>query len=385
MPWKRESVMDHKVRMVGDWLSGFYGKSDLSRRYGVSRPTVDKWLTRYDAAAVAGLEERSRAPHSVANQTPEVVREGLIASKLAHPSWGPKKLVHFLSVSHPDMTWPAPSTAGEILKRAGLVRPRKTVRRTPPGRTPLTHCQAPNQVWSVDYKGDFRTGDGRRCYPLTISDNDSRYLLLCQGLRHPRFAETRGFLEWTFREYGLPDAIRSDNGAPFASRALGGLSALSVWWIRLGIEPERIEPGRPDQNGRHERMHRTLKAAVCTPPAATLQTQQDAFNSFCREYNDQRPHEALAMATPASCYRTSSRPWPHRLPEIDYANQCHVRRVRSSGEIKWKGKRIYVSEALIGEPVALTQDEDEVWQLWYSSYHIGTLNPGAGKFSDPKV
>jgi transposase InsO family protein len=259
------------------------------------------------------------------------------------------------------------------------------VRRTPPGSSPLRHCQAPNQVWSIDYKGDFRTGDGRRCYPLTVSDNDSRYLLLCQGLRHPRFAETRGFMEWTFREYGLPDAIRSDNGTPFASRALGGLSALSVWWIRLGIEPERIAPGRPDQNGRHERMHRTLKAAVCTPPATTLQTQQDAFNAFCQEYNDQRPHEALAMATPASQYRASSRVMPERIPEIVYTGECQVRRVRSSGEIKWQGERIYVSEALIGEPVALKEDEDETWQLWYSSHHIGTLNTRTGKFNDPKV
>lgn len=385
MPWKRERPMDQKVQMVGDWLSGLYGKSELSRRYGVSRPTIDKWLSRYLSDEFKGLEERSRAPRSAANRTPADISDAVIAAKLAHPSWGPRKLVYFLRRSDPEVCWPAPSTAGELLKRAGLVRPRRKVRRTPPGGSPLQHCRSPNQVWSIDYKGDFRTGDGRRCYPLTMSDNDSRYLLLCQGLRRPRFDETRGFIEWIFREYGLPDAIRSDNGTPFASRALGGLSALSVWWIRLGIVPERIEPGRPDQNGRHERMHRTLKAAVCSPPAADLQSQQRAFNGFCREYNDERPHEALHMATPASCYQSSQRSWPERIPEIEYGTDCQVRRVRSNGEIKWQGKSIYVSETLIGEPVALKENEDETWELWYSSYLIATLNPKTGRFDDPKV
>lgn len=385
MPWKRESLMDQKVQMVGEWLSGDYTKSDLSRRYCVSRPTIDKWLSRFEASSVEGLEERSRAPHTSPNRTSDDVRDALIAAKLVHPSWGPKKLVAFLSASQPCIAWPAPSTAGDILKRAGLVKPRRKVRRTPPGFGPLRHCQAPNQVWSIDYKGDFRTGDGRRCYPLTLSDNDSRYLLLCQGLRHPRRQETQGFVEWAFREYGLPEAIRSDNGVPFASRGLGGLTPMSVWWIRLGITPERIKPGRPDQNGRHERMHRTLKAEVCTPPRATLGQQQEAFNAFCREYNETRPHEALRMTPPAAHYRPSLRPYPERIPDIEYAGDCQVRKVRSNGEIKWQGKKIFTSTALVGQPVALKEDEQGIWQLWYSSHHIGTLNPKAGKFIDPKV
>jgi hypothetical protein len=240
-------------------------------------------------------------------------------------------------------------------------------------------------VWSIDYKGHFSTGDRRRCHPLTLSDNDSRYLLLCQALKQPRFEETRGWLEWAFREYGLPDAMRSDNGPPFASTALGGLSVLSVWWIRLGIEPERIEPGRPDQNGRHERMHRSLKVAVCNPPRATLLKQQEAFNHFRKEYNEERPHEALDMDTPCSRYQGSEREYPAKLPEVEYDDDYEVRRVRSNGEIKWQGHLIFISGALIGEWVGLKENEQQEWGLYFSFLHIGTLNHKTNRFESPKV
>jgi transposase InsO family protein len=385
MPWKRETPMDQRVKLIGDWLSGAYSKTALSKRYGVSRPTVDKWLNRYEREGAQGLCERSRAPINCPHRTSEEVTAKLIEAKHQHMDWGPKKLVHMLATKWPDMPWPAPSTAGEILRQQGLVSQRRRRNQTPPYSQPFRDCEAPNQVWSVDYKGQFKTGDGKWCYPLTITDNDSRYLLACQGLLHPRLKETRPWFEWAFREYGLPDAIRSDNGSPFASVGLGGLSALSVWWIKLGIIPERIKPGRPDQNGRHERMHRTLKTATLRPPAQNLYQQQAAFTAFQQEFNVERPHEALGMETPASRYRPSERPYPDRLDLVDYADEFEVRTVRSNGEIKWQGQMLYVSEALVGEPVGLKEIASDHWALYFSTLHIGTLDTRCNRFETPKV
>lgn len=385
MPWKRETPMDQRIQLVGDWLSGHYSKTTLSRRYAVSRPTVDKWITRYEEEGADGLKERSRAPIHSPRRTDEEIVEKLVEAKLQHKDWGPKKLVRYLASQWPETSWPAPSTAGEILRRQGLVSQRRRRHKTPSYNQPLGHCEAPNQIWSVDYKGQFKTGDGHWCYPLTVTDNHSRYLLVCQGLRRPRLQETRPWLEWAFREYGLPSAIRSDNGVPFASVGLGGLSALSVWWIKLGITPERIKPGRPDQNGRHERMHRSLKAATLKPPAQSLQRQQEVFTAFRQEFNEDRPHEALDMETPASRYQISVRSYPERLPEIEYGDDYLVRKVRSNGEIKWQGRLLYVSEALIGEPVGLKEAEGGQWQLYFSSHQIATLNPENWRFEAPEV
>lgn len=385
MPWRRESPMDQKIKLLGDWLSGDYNKSALSRIYGVTRPTVDKWIARYAEQGLQGLEERSRAALSHPNETPTWIAQTLIDAKLKHQDWGPRKLVRVLQQAKPDVAWPAPSTAGELLKREGLVKPRKRRRTVPPYTEPFRHCSYPNRVWSIDYKGQFRTGDGRYCYPLTVTDNMSRYLLTCRGLRHPTLAATKPWLEVAFREYGLPEAIRSDNGTPFASTGLGGLSSLSVWWIRLGIVPERIEPGRPDQNGRHERMHKTLKGSVITPPAATLRQQQQAFERFRREFNELRPHEALDMDTPASRYRPSARSYPEKLPEVEYSGDCPVRRVRSNGEIKWRGELVYTSQALIGEPIELKESLKGGWDVYFHTYRLGHLHREGGPIRPPKV
>lgn len=385
MPWKRETPMDQRIKLIGDWLSGDYGKSELSRRYGVSRPIVDKWIGRYAANGVEGLKERSRTPHRRPNQTSEAVAARLIEAKLQHMDWGPKKLVRYLSIKSPETRWPAPSTAGELLRRQGLVSKRVRRTKTPAYSHPFHGCDAPNQIWSVDYKGQFKTADGRWCYPLTVTDNDSRYLLACQALARPRLVETRPWFEWVFREYGLPDAIRSDNGSPFASVGLGGLSTLSVWWIKLGIIPERIKPGRPDQNGRHERMHRSLKAATLKPPAQDLHRQQEAFTVFREVFNAERPHEALDMETPASRYCRSERRYPDKLSEIEYGDEFEVRKVRSNGEIKWMGHLLYVSEALRGEPVGLKEAGDGLWELYFSTRHIGDLNTKRDRFETPKV
>jgi putative transposase len=379
MPWKETCAMDQKMQMMGDWLRGEFSITDLSEVYEVSRNTIYRWIERYEREGPEGLQELSRAPQTHANATPAEIAEAIVAAKMAHPNWGPKKVMDWMRNRHPMDQWPANSTAGEILKRAGLVKPRKVRRRTPPYGEPFTSCDEPNQVWSADYKGQFRMGDGRFCYPLTISDNCSRYLLACRGLSRPTFDQTRPWFEKVFREKGLPDAIRTDNGAPFASVGLGGLSKLSVWFIKLGIRPERIATGHPEQNGRHERMHRTLKQETTNPPKGNLRQQQKAFEAFKYEYNFERPHEALGQKPPASLYKGSRRPYPVRVPKVEYDHGDTTRQVRSNGEIKWKGDFIYVSEALAREPIALHQRDDHLWEVWFSSHLLGTLNELTGK------
>jgi transposase InsO family protein len=373
MPWIETNAMDQRLQFIGDWLSGQYTKTELCEFYTISRPTGDKWIERYQRFGIDGLKTGSRAAKSHPNAVPPDLCERIVAYKLRHPTWGPKKVMDGLRREAPDVAWPVDSTAGEILKRAGLVSARRR-RRVPPQAAPLAHCDGVDTVWSADFKGDFELGDGQRCYPLTITDNHSRYLLHCRGLARPPHEATRPWFEWVFREYGLPEAIRTDNGVPFASRAAGGLSRLSAWWVRLGIRPERTAPGRPDQNGRHERMHRTLKEAVAAPPAATLGDQQRRFNAFVAEYNAERGHEALARRTPAECYAPSCRPYPAKPAPVEYDATVTVRRVRRNGEIKWKGRLVYLSEVLAGEPVGLFPLDDETWEVRYSFHPLGILH-----------
>ena len=382
MPWKQTSAMDQRVQFIADWLSGDYFKIELCTVYGISRPTADKWIRRYQEGGVKALEELSRAPYSHPNATPEEIREQIIKGKLERQNWGTKKVMDYLRENYPLLQWPADSTAGEILKRAGLVKLRCYRSRVAPYSEPFGNCQGPNQIWSTDFKGDFLLGNGRRCYPLTLSDNFSRYLLLCRALEHPSYEAVRPWFEWVFREYGLPEAIRSHNGGPFASLALGGISQLSKWWIQLGIRPERIEPGKPSQNGRHERMHRTLKHDA--PAQKNHQRQQRRFDSFLEEYNWQRSHEALGRKTPSSVYRRSPRPYPIKLPPIEYDSGFVVRQVRHNGEIKWRGDFIYISQVLAQEPLGLKQIDDELWELRYSFHLLGVLNQRTKTIIPPK-
>lgn len=269
---------------------------------------------------------------------------------------------------------PAASTIGELFARHGLVRARdKRRRRSAPSTEPLRHATAPNVVWSADFKGHFRVGNGQWCYPLTLSDNASRYLLVCRALAHPSEAAVWPYFRRAFQEHGLPCALRSDNGMPFASTALGGLTRLTVWLLKLGIRLERITPGRPDQNGRHERMHRTLKAYI-QPARCTLNAQQRALERFRTHYNHERPHEALGGVSPVRRYQSSARRYPDRLREPEYASDVAVRRVRSNGQIKWHGKLVFVSEALIGEPIGLRQIDAARWQLLFCSMPLGVIN-----------
>jgi putative transposase len=379
MPWKETGVMDQKVQLIGDWLKDEYSVRELGVYYNVSCKTIYKWINRYQAGGIDALSETSRAPFFHPNATPPEIVSRLIEAKLKHRYWGPKKLVVWLKRHHPDVAWPVASTAQSILRKEGLVKPKRLKRHVPPYAEPFRECERSNDSWSMDYKGQFKTGDGNLCYPLTISDNYSRYLLACRGLFHPDYESTRPWLEQAFREYGLPMAIRSDNGPPFASVGLGGLSRLSAWLIRLRVKPERIQPGHPEQNGRHERMHRTLKEAVCKPPGSSLADQQQAFDRFRPDYNEERPSEAVGMKTPASLYQPSRRIFPNKLPPVEYDSWFTVRQVRSSGCIKWKGGFIYVSQALAGEPIGLRQVAERIWETKYSFCTLGFLDEEVGK------
>jgi putative transposase len=337
MPWSQTSPMDQRTQFIADHLRQRYSMAELCEQYGISRKTGYKWIERYVERGPEGLQERSRRPGSSPNETPTEVVQALLEQRRRHPSWGGKKLLTVLAQRHPNWSLPHRSTACDILNRHGMV-PKQRRRRAigHPGQ-PSSSILAPNDLWCADFKGQFKTGDGIYCYPLTVTDGYSRFLLQCQGLSSTRVAEAEPVFTRLFKQYGLPLRIRTDNGVPFATNTLARLSSLSAWWVRLGVMPELIEPGKPQQNGRHERMHRTLKAETTRPAAATLRAQQRKFNHFRHEFNTERPHEALEMRTPAACYQPSFRPMPDRLPPLVYPDRFEVRYVSYNGGIRWTG------------------------------------------------
>jgi len=339
--------------------------TELCARHGISRQAGYNTLARYQQSGWAGLEARSRAPQRHPNQTAAELEQRIVALRHEHMRWGPRKLKAVLERREPEVRWPAVSTMGALLRREGLVIARRKRHRVAPYTAPFASVREPNSVWCADFKGWGRTQDGERIDPLTLSDACSRYLLRCQAVEKTDTARVQAIFEAAFREYGLPEAIRTDNGAPFASRAIGGLSRLSVWLIKLGIVPERIQPAHPEQNGRHERMHLTLQQETMSPMAANRRAQQRRFDQFRNEYNQQRPHEALGMQTPASCYRTSPRCYPARVPGPEYPAHMQVRKVRDRGDIAWRGHRhVFLTETLIGEHVAL----EAIDERWYTIY-----------------
>jgi transposase InsO family protein len=366
--------MDERMRFVVEYDLDDLSMTGLCAKYSISRKTGYKWLARIQEAALEGFQDRSRAPHHHPNQLPLTIEQAIVAMRQSHPTWGPKKVLRRLQVEEPQKHWPARSTIAELLRRKGLIWPRKRRRRVPPQQQPFASCDGANAIWCVDFKGWFRTGDGQRCDPLTISDAFSRYLIRCQAVDDTSGPCVRPLFEAAFREYGLPRAIRSDNGSPFASRAVAGLSRLSVWWIKLGITPERIDPGKPQQNGRHERMHLTLKRETASPPGATVRSQQRHFDAFRKEYNEQRPHEALEMSTPASRYVPSMRPYPGREPEVMYPQEWPCRMVRVRGEVKFKGRPFFLSEALTGEPVGFEPIEGRYWRAHFGPVPLGIFD-----------
>lgn len=366
--------VEFRRKFVQGWASHNGTFEEYCLLFGISRETGYEWRARFDAHGTVGLETLSSAPHSCPQETPIGVQEFVIAARKLHPTWGPRTLRPWLEAAYPQVELPAPSTIGEILKRNGLVHPRKRRRYTEPFTKPFAKCAAPNDTWTVDFKGQFRTGDGQLCYPLTLMDAFSRYLLRCDGYLSPTEENARKSFVAAFREHGMPEVIRSDNGTPFASTAPGGLSRLSIWWIHLGIRPERITPGKPAENGRHERMHRTLKAEATKPPRANLDAQQRQFNRFQREFNDDRPHHALGFTPPATHYAPSPRPYPRRLPEIHYSDQHELRLVDNGGHFKWRNVRIFASQALSREVIGLLPISEEVTEVFFGPILLGTLS-----------
>lgn len=370
MPWRASGVLEERARFAVEWESGEWTMSELCRHYGVSRKTGYKILSRWQEQGAAGLSDHSHAPLHHPNQTTEGIQRRVLELRREHMSWGPRKLRSWLRSHHPGQKWPAASTIGELLKREGLAHPRKQRRRTPPHTQPFAHADGSNQVWCVDFKGWFRTQDGDRIDPFTMTDAYSRYLLRCQVVAKTNTPAVISICEAAFREYGLPCAIRSDNGAPFASCAIAGLSRLALYWMRLGITPERIEPGHPEQNGRHERMHRTLKAETASPAEANRRRQQQAFDRFRQIYNQQRPHEALGQRPPADFYTHSPRSYPERLPNPEYDSSLQVRSVYPHGQFFWKGQDIFLSKVLAGERIGLDQIDDRYWCVYYATFPI---------------
>jgi putative transposase len=371
--------MDQRVAFIADWLREEWSMTELAERYAISRKTAHKWVNRYQADPARGLADRSRAPQAHGRRIAEEVEQAIVALRRRHPRRGPKKLRAMLAARTPEGQWPAPSTIGELLRREGLSERRRRPRYRVPLTQPLAAALQPNDVWSADFKGWFRTADGTRCDPLTIIDNYSRWVFCCQ-ITAPTDAGVRPWCDRIFREYGLPRALRTDHGTPFASSGAAQLSRLSVWWLKLGIQLDRIAPGHPAQNGRHERFHRTLQEETVQPPATTAAQQQRRFERMRREFNEERPHEALGQQPPARHYVPSPRAYPRRLEDPHYDATHQVRRVKDKGQIKWGGDEVFVCEALRGELVGLAETVRGDWLVRFMHVELGRIERQTGRF-----
>ena len=375
MPWLKTEAVDERLKFVAAMLKGGCTVAELCAAFGISRKTGYKIMARYASEGPSGLRDRRRAPLTHPNQTSPEIEAAVLRVRKAHPRWGSKKILVVLEREAPTLRLPARSTVEAIMNRAGVVRPRRRRGRPKVAKpAPAVDANAPNDVWSADYKGWFRLGDKTRCDPLTINDVYSRYSLRCQALNSPKLEDVREVFKSAFLEYGLPLAMLTDNGPPFGSSGLGGLTRLSVWLLRLGVMPVFIQPGKPQQNGRHERFHGTLGKETATPPKSTRPAQQRAFTLFQAEYNHERPHEALEMRTPAEVYAPSPRQMPRKLPEHEYPEDFAVRHVRSNGLIKWRGSLLFVGEAMRGESIGLRAIDEGLWHVYLGKLRLGALH-----------
>lgn len=365
--------MDQRVAFIADWLRDEWTMTDLAERYGISRKTAYKWVERYEGDPAHGLADRSRAPKQHGRAMAADLRQAVIGLRRTHPRWGPKKLRAVLCEREPHRAWPAPSSMGDLLRREGLSQPRRRTRYVVPLTQPLAAATAPNDVWTADFKGWFRTADGTRCDPLTIADACSRFVFCCRIVA-PTAHGVRPWFERAFREYGLPCALRTDNGSPFATTGPAQLSQLAVWWLKLGIQLDRIAPGHPEQNGRHERFHLTLQEETTTPPAQTPRQQQARFDRMRHEFNTARPHEALGQQPPSRVHAASPRPYPTRVEDPSYDATHAVRRVRHNGEIKWRGDRVFISEAVRREVVGIAETERGDWLVRFMHVELGRID-----------
>lgn len=384
MPWKEKSVMDKKKAFIKDYQSGNYSVSLLAQMYQISRKTAHKYIKRYEAEGDKGLEERSRVPKNVPRTTSTAIINEIVDTKIKYMSWGPKKIIARLAKDNPGVQYPCPGTAQHWLNVYGFVQHRKRRQQVPPYTEPFVECNSCNVSWSVDFKGEFRMTNGKYCYPLTLEDNYSRYLLLCVALESPSFEGARKWLEWAFREYGLPKAIRSDNGTPFAAKGNTGLSRLAIWLMQLGIKQERIPKGRPDQNGRLERFHRTLKDVIVADPKQNIYDQQIFFNSFAYTYNHVRPHEALSMKTPSEVHVLSKLKYPNELRVPEYGHEYMIRKIGTEGELYLDWKKYFVSHLLAGQNVGLKILEDGRVEVYYFDRHIMDIDIKDGRLSKRK-
>jgi len=382
MSWKGFTVMDQRVRFISEYLNGYYPLSEICSQFEISRKTGYKWIRRYEKFGSSGLEDRSRKPYNSPHKTDGKIINAIKEVRQKHPYWGPKKLLAILKSRHRGWRLPAISTTADILKREGLIEPgRRRIRRKHPG-CPKTTASNPNDIWTADYKGHFKMRNGQYCYPLTVCDMHSRFLLGCEAHKAISVKESRRYFFKLFKKYGLPERIRTDNGVPFASSAIARLSSLSVWWIKLGIYPEQIEPGKPQQNGKHERMHRTLKKEATVPPERNLRFQQSRFNRFQREYNRLRPHEALDMKTPSKVYDNSKRNMPDKTKPYDYPPHFEVRLVSKNGGVRWNHIRVPVSQTLIKEYIGFEEIEDGIYNVYFRNLLIGRFFEEISRIKD---
>lgn len=383
MTWKITSKKNEKLLFISEYLTEEFNFTELCDRYGVSRTAGYKLVNRYEEEGAEAFKDKSHARHCHPNATCAEIKQLLIDIKYRYPTWGPKKIKDWLERNDAHQSYPSSSTIGDILKKQGLVKASRRRKKVPPHTQPFSECKAPNHVWSADFKGQFRLVNGKYCYPLTIFDNYSRYLLLCEGLYHPNHKSSLKCFEKVFKEYGLPDVIKTDNGQPFAGLGIGGITQLSIFWIKLGIMPERIEPGHPEQNGRHERMHRTLKDYLLIKKNRAQ--QQRVLDKFINEYNYERSHEALNKKTPGDIYIKSARQMPAVIPDVTYPNNFIIRQVKTNGSIKFCGKPFYISELLHGEPIGLELIDEQRAIIYFSNVKLGLIDARKNKIIRPNV
>jgi putative transposase len=373
MPWKESTAVDQRSRFARTYLTGAYEMCELCALYGISRPTGYKWIDRFEHGGRAAMGDRSRTPHSCPHKMSADLQTWFINARKRH-RWGARKLLKLFRDQHPTSASPSRTAISELLKRAGLTQARRRRSARPSAGGPRTQVRSPNELWTIDFKGQFRTLDHQWCYPLTLLDHPSRYLIACRGQLDCSAYPAQQRIDDAFREFGLPDRIHSDNGAPFSSNAIAGLSQMSVHWLKLGIHIERSRPGCPQDNGAHERMHRTLKDCTTRPAAKNLRAQQRRFDRFVREYNELRPHEALDDRTPASVYQASARRYPPHIPKPEYPEHFEIRRVSHNGYIGWRAQRIFVSLSLAHEHVALEEVDDGLWSLHFYHQQLGRFD-----------
>ena len=372
MPWKVSQAVEQRFEFVRAVEKGEQSMAAVCRQFGISRQTGYKWWRRYlEGPGTEMLVEHSRRPHSNPRQIDDSVGDLVAAARGRYPHWGARTLYHWLRAQFPKKPWPSPASIGRLLARRGLLRPARRRRKTPPYTQPFAEITAPNQLWCIDFKGHFCTADGTRIYPLTITDSYSRFVLRCDSVLDPRSAEVRLILEGCFREFGLPEAIRSDNGPPFASTGPGGVSFLSAWWISLGIRHERIEPGKPQQNARHERMHLTLKRDTASPPAATFRGQQGRFDRWRKMFNRERPHQGIGYATPASLYAPSAKLFPVKLDRDYYQFAFEHVVVDKRGFTEWNQRRVFIGTALRHQLVEFRRLKSRRWLVCFGPVQLG--------------